>query len=164
MRTYSTKSKIVVAAVTAGTLAVSGVAYAYYASTASGSVDGSAATATSTVANVTPTAATTITGLVPGGSAQNATITLTNSNSYAVRIPVGKSISVASVTGPAGCADNTVALLSGTVGIPATTLSKSGAAGSTMTVVVPVSMADSTTVDQTSCNGPASFTVTYTVS
>lgn len=159
MRNLSKKSKVVVAGVAAGTLALSGVAYAYYNSTSSGSVDGSATAATSTINNVTPTAAASISGLVPGGSAQNAVVTLTNGNAFAVHLAAGKSVSVASVVGPAGCATNAVALLSGTVAIPAQTI----LANATTTVTVPVLMADSGTVDQTSCNG-GTFTVTYTVS
>jgi hypothetical protein len=140
------------------TIATAGVAYAYYTSTSSGSTTGSATAATSTIGAVTPTAATAITGLVPGGSAQNATVTLTNPNAFSVALAAGKSVGVSTVTGPVGCATNAVASLSGSVAIPAQTIPANG----TTTVIVPVSMADAA-FDQTSCNG-ASFTVTYLVS
>jgi hypothetical protein len=141
-------------------VAATGIAYAYYSAGVSNSTTGTAGTANSTVSDVVPTGATTISGLVPGGAAVNSTVTLKNNNNFSVRISAGKSLTVTSVTGPTGCADNTVAELSGIAAIPATTLAK----GATMTVSVPVSMADDPLTDQTACNNSAAgFTVTYSV-
>lgn len=156
MRKLSKRSMAVLASATA-VITVSGIAYAYYLTDVAASGTGSASAAANNSLNIT-FAASTISGLVPGGSAQSTTVTFTNPNPYAVNY-AGKTISVASVSGPTGCATNAVALLSGSAPLPAGVL----AAGATTTVSVPVSMADSTTVDQSSCAG-GTFTVTYSAS
>ena len=157
MRKHTSK-QLVAAAAVAGAVAVSGIAYAYYASGVSGDGTGTATPAANAALDVDLTSGSAISGLVPGGAPVNTTVTLTNPNAYAVNIPAGKSISVSSVAGPAGCADNTVALLSGTAPIPAQVIAANG----TTTVSVPVSMADSTTVNQNACAGSA-LTATYLV-
>lgn len=156
MLTTTRKSVIAVGTATA-VVFVAGVASAYYLTSVSGSGTGSATPAANNSAAIT-FAASSITGLVPGAPAVDATVTFTNPNSYAVNY-AGKTVSVSSVSGPAGCADNTVALLSGSAPLPAGILG----AGLTTTVTVPVSMADSLTVNQNACAG-ASLTITYSAS
>lgn len=111
MRTYSTKSKIVVAAVTAGTLGVSGVAYAYFTTTGNGT--GAATTGTSSAFAVTTDTAT---GgpLTPGGPSETIAFHVKNNNSgvqrlSAVAVTVAASNGSAWTTAP-GCsaADFTV--------------------------------------------------------
>ncbi|HEU0131553.1 MAG TPA: hypothetical protein VFQ85_11255 [Mycobacteriales bacterium] len=156
MRVFSKRSLAVVATATA-VVTAGGIAYAYYLTDVAASGTGSAAAAANNSASIT-FAASSITGLVPGGTAKSTTVTFTNPNPYAVNY-AGKTISVSAVSGPAGCADNTVALLSGSAPLGAGIL----AAGASTTVSVPVSMADSASVDQTSCAG-ATLTVTYAAS
>ena len=142
---------------TSTALAAGGLAYAYYLAGIASSGTGGATAAPNTAQLVT-FGASTVSGLVPGGSSVDATVTFTNPNGYAVSYPA-KSLAVSSVAGPAGCASNAVALLSGSATLPAGVLPANG----TTTVTVPVSMADSTTVDQTACAG-ASLTITYAAS
>jgi len=151
------RSTFVLAGGAAAALVAGGIAYAYYSTGVAPSGTGSATTATNNALDLT-FGASTVSGLVPGGSAVNATVTFTNPNAYAVGHPA-KTISVSGVSGPTGCASNAVALLGGTATLPAGTLQANG----TKTVTVPVSMADSTTVDQTSCAG-ATLTITYAAS
>lgn len=148
---------LVLVASAAAALLAGGIAYAYYSAGVAPTGTGSAGAAANTSQDVT-FGASTVSGLVPGGGPVDATVTFTNPNAYAVSHGA-KTISVSSVSGPAGCATNAVALLSGTATLPAGVL----AAGATTTVTVPVSMADSTTVDQTACAG-ASLTITYAAS
>lgn len=140
----------------AALVAVAGAAYAYYVGAVNGTGTGSAATANTTVQNLT-FAADAITGLVPGQS-QDTTITLTNPNDFAVQYPA-KTIAVSSVSGPTGCADNTVALLSGSANWAGGVLEANG----TDTVTVTVEMEDSTSVNQNACND-AEFEITYSAS
>lgn len=156
MRLSSRKSIVGIGSAAAVVL-VAGAASAYYLTSVSGSGTGTATPAANASAAITFSAST-VSGLVPGGSAVSSTVTFTNPNSYAVNYPA-KTIAVSSVSGPTGCADNTVALLSGSAALPAGIL----AAGASTTVSVPVSMADSTTVNQNACAG-ASLTVTYSAS
>lgn len=93
MRTYSTKSKIVVAAVTAGNLAMSGVAYAYW--TAGGSGTGAASTGTSTN-NLTITNVA-VPNLVPGDT-KAISATIHNPNSFSVNVNVVSATVAASGT------------------------------------------------------------------
>jgi hypothetical protein len=152
----STRKSVVAIGTTATLVLAAGVASAYYLTSVSGSGTGSA-TAAANNASALTFAASTVSGLVPGQTV-NATVTFTNPNAYAVNYPA-KTIAVSSVSGPSGCADNTVALLSGSGSLPAGIL----AAGGTTTVTVPVTMGDSTTVNQNSCAG-GSFTITYSAS
>ena len=140
-----------------GAVLVAGVASAYYLTGIAGTGTGSATAAANTAADIT-FAASEISGLVPGGAAVSTTVTFTNPNPYAVSY-AGRTISVSSVSGPADCDDNDVALLSGSAALPGGVLAK----GATTTVTVPVSMSDSTTVDQSACAG-APLTVTYAAS
>lgn len=156
MRKFS-KRTMIVAASAATALTASGIAYAYYLAGVQGTGTGVATPGANGSLNVT-WAATAISGLVPGGSAVDQTITFTNPNAYAVNY-TAKSVAIDSVSGPTGCATNAVALLSGSATLPAGVL----AAGDTTTVNVPISMADSTTVDQNACAG-AALTINYTVS
>lgn len=157
MRTSVTRKTFAALGGLIGATLVAGVASAYYLSGVAGSGTGTATTAVNNALDVTFVGST-ISGLVPGGSAVSTTVTFTNPNPYAVNFPA-KTVSVGSVSGPTGCATNAVALLSGTGTLPAGVL----AAGATTTVTVPVSMADSTTVDQTACAGKT-LTVTYVAS
>lgn len=156
MLKLTSRKATVLIGTSAAVIAVTGAAYAYYVGAVNGSGTGTAATANTTVQNLT-FAASPITGLVPGQS-QVTTVTLTNPNAFAVQYP-GKTIAVSSVSGPTGCADNTVALLSGSAAWAGGVL----AANATDTVNVTVAMADSTTVNQNACNN-ASFTITYSAS
>jgi hypothetical protein len=156
MRKFS-KRTIAVAGSAAVVMTAAGVAYAYYLTGVAGTGTGSATPAVNNALNLTFSAST-ISGLVPGAASVPTTVTFTNPNAYAVNF-AGKTIAVSSVSGPAGCADNAVALLSGSVALPAGVLAKNAST----TVVVPVSMADSTTVDQTACAG-APLTITYSAS
>ena len=156
MRKYSKRTMLVAASATTA-LTVGGIAYAYYLAGVQGTGTGSATPAPNTSLQVSWSAAA-ITGLVPGGSAVNQVITFTNPNSYSVNYSA-RSVEIAGVTGPTGCATNAVALLSGSATLPAGVL----AGGATTTVNVPISMADSATVDQTACAG-APLTISYTVS
>lgn len=157
MRKLNSRKATVVIGTAAAVVTLAGIASAYYVSSSvAGSGTGSAATANTTPAALT-FAGSAITGLVPGGSAVT-TITFTNPNAFAVQYP-GKTISVSSVTGPAGCATNAVALLTGSAAWAGGVLAANG----TATLPLTVSMGDSTTVDQSSCNN-ASFTVTYSAS
>jgi len=155
MRKFS-KRTMIVAASAATALTVGSIAYAYYLTGVQGTGTGSATPAANDSLQVS-WSGTAITGLVPGGSAINQTITFTNPNSYSVNYPA-KSIAISSVSGPANCATNAVALLSGSATLPAGVLAGNG----TTTVNVPISMADSTTVDQTACAG-APLTINYAV-
>jgi hypothetical protein len=149
----SNRKSVVAIGTTATLVLAAGVASAYYLTAVSGSGTG-AATAAANTASALTFSASSVANLVPGQTV-NSTVTFTNPNAYAVNYP-GKTIAVSSVTGPVGCADNTVALLSGSAPLAAGIL----AAGGTTTVVVPVTMGDSTTVNQNSCAG-GSFTITY---
>ncbi|HEV2891894.1 MAG TPA: hypothetical protein VGX28_16090 [Frankiaceae bacterium] len=153
MRKFSKKT-VAVAGSAAFVVAAAGVAYAYYATSIVGSGTGTATPAVNAASPLT-FASSAITGLVPGGSAVSTTVTFTNPNAYAVSFPA-RTVSVASVSGPAGCATNAVALLSGTANLTAGVLPANGST----TITVPVAMADSITVDQTACAG-AALTVTY---
>lgn len=151
-------NKIAVALGTGAVLvAGSGAAFAYLTET--GAVSATGDTGTVTPSAGTPTnltwSAGTATGLVPGGSAQDVTITVSNSNTYSVNIGAWK-FAVASVSGPTNCASNTVAQLSGSA---TTTAPFVVPAGGTNTVTVPVSMADDPTHDQSACLAP--LTVTF---
>lgn len=154
MRKYS-KRTIAVAGSAAVALTAAGVAYAYYATGIAGTGTGTATPAANESLDIT-FAASAISGLVPGGAPVSTTVTFTNPNAYAVGYP-SRVVSVASVSSadPA-CASNAVALLSGTATLAAGVLD----AGATRTLSVPVSMANSTTVDQTACAGEA-LTVTF---
>lgn len=151
------KRTTIVAASAATVMTLSGIAYAYYQAGVAGSGSGSATTTAlaDAVQNVT-FAASEITGLVPGGSAVS-TITFTNPNTFSVAIPA-KTIDVAGVD-TNGLCTSAKALLSGTGNLAQQTL----AAGGTTTVNVTVSMADSSSVDQTDCAGKT-LTVNYTAS
>lgn len=153
MRKFSKKT-VAVAGTAAVVVAAAGVAYAYYATSIVGTGTGTA-TPAANAAQALTFASSAISGLVPGGSAANTTVTFTNPNPYAVSYPA-RVVSVSSVSGPTGCATNAVALLSGTANLSAGVLPANG----TTTISVPVSMADSSTVDQTACAG-AALTVTY---
>lgn len=157
MRRSAHRKVVAALAGSIGAVLVAGVASAYYLTGIAGTGTGTATAAANTAADIT-FAASEVTGLVPGGSAVSATVTFTNPNPYAVSY-AGRSVRVSGVSGPADCDDNDVALLSGTAALPAGVLAK----GATTTVTVPVSMADSATVDQSGCAG-APLTVTYTAS
>ncbi len=157
MPTIRKRSTLVLVAGAAAALVASGIAYAYYTAGVASSGTGAASAAANTSLDIT-FGGSTVSGLVPGGSAVDATVTFTNPNAYAVGYGA-KTIAVSSVTGPAGCATNAVAGLSGTGTLPAGVLAANG----TTTVTVPVAMVDSTTVDQTACAG-ASLTITYSAS
>ena len=152
-------NKKIAAAVGAGgiVVAASGIAYAFYNASASGSADGSAAVTQSTVSAVTLSDGGTITGLVPGGT-QNATVTISNPNTFAAHYPAFTITPTFKSSTTAACTAAEAAL-SGTKAVTAGVL----AAGGTTTVQVPVTMADSLTQNQSDCNG-ASITVTYTIS
>lgn len=152
MRTFS-KRTMFVAGSTAFVLTAAGLAYAYYAGSIAGSGTGTATPAANSSVDIT-FASSAISSLAPGTS-KNTTVTFTNPNAWAVNYPATL-VSVSSVSGPTGCADNTVALLSGSATLPAGVV----AAGQTKTLTVPVAMADSINVDQTACAG-AALTVTY---
>jgi hypothetical protein len=152
----STRKSVVAIGTTAALVAVTGIAYAYYATTVSGTGTGGASVASAAPAALT-FAASTVTGLTPGGTV-NATVTFTNPNAFAVGYPA-KTVAVQSVSGPTGCATNAVAKLSGSGSLIAGVL----AAGGTVPVTVPVTMEDSLTVDQSSCAG-GTFTITYSAS
>ena len=143
----------------AAIIAGGSAAFAYLSETSHVSPSGgtgSVSPSSGTVSNITWSAGT-VTGLVPGGTSKNITITLSNSNSYSVNI--GKwTFAVASVSGPTGCADNSVADLSGSATTPATFVVP---AGLTNTVTVPVSMADLPGTDQSTCVSGAPLTVTF---
>lgn len=145
MRKLSKRSIVITAGVTAALTAV-GVASAYYLTDVAASGTGSAVTAANASTPITWSAAE-VTGLVPGGSAVNATVTFTNPNAYAVNFPA-KTITVSSVSGATGC-DFTSSLIRGTATLAAGVLAKNG----TTTLQVPISMGDSTTTDQTACAG-----------
>lgn len=149
-----TKRTVAVAGTAAIAITAAGVAYAYYATSIAGSGTGTATPAANASLPLT-FGASTISGMLPGGSAVSTTVTFTNPNPYAVGYP-SRVVSVSGVSGPAGCADNTIAQLSGTATLAAGIV----AANSTKTLTIPVSMADSITVDQTACAG-AALTVTY---
>lgn len=155
MKLDNRKATVLIGA-SAAAIAVAGTAYAFYVGNVAGSGTGTAATANTTVQDLT-FAASAITGLVPGQS-QGTTITFTNPNAFAVSYPA-KLIQVASVVGPTGCADNTVAILSGSANWAGGVLPANG----TATLPLTVSMADSTTVNQNACNN-AAFTITYSAS
>jgi hypothetical protein len=158
MRTFSRKT-FVIAASTATALALGGIAYAWYAASVSGTGTGDASAASSTIADVQPlAAASAITGLVPGGSSQPATVTLKNTNAFSVHVPAGNVNVTAVATGPSGCDTMALSGIHGTGAYSAQTI----AAGGTVPVTVNVSMTDLGT-DQTPCNG-GSFTLTYTAS
>jgi hypothetical protein len=157
MRSMKTRTSVILVGASAAAVLVAGVASAYYLTSVSGTGTGTATPAANAATALT-FAGSAISGLVPGGSAVSSTVTFTNPNPYAVSYPA-KTIAVSSVSGPAGCATNAVALLSGSAPLAAGIL----AAGGTTTVSVPVSMADSTTVDQSAC-AAASLTITYSAS
>lgn len=156
MRKLTTRKATVLVGTGAAVTLLAGVAAAYYLGNVAGTGTGSAATANTTVQDLT-FAGSAITGLVPGTS-QITTITFTNPNNFAVSYPA-KTIAVSSVSGPTGCADNTVALLSGSASWAGAVLPANG----TATLPLTVSMADSLTVNQNACNN-ASFTITYSAS
>lgn len=157
MPRFRSRSALVLGAGVATAVLAGGIAYAYYLTGVASSGTGSATAAPNTSQDVT-FGASTVSGLVPGGAAVNATVTFTNPNAHAVGY-AAKTIAVSGVSGPTGCATNAVAQLSGTATLPAGVLPANG----TTTVTVPVSMADSTTVDQTACAG-ATLTITYAAS
>lgn len=161
MRTFN-KRTMVMAGTAAAVVATASIAYAYYAATVSGSGSGSAATANTTIADVQPITSGTgapsaISDLVPGTS-KTATVTLKNTNTFAVRIPA-TTVSVTGMTGtmPADCDTINKAGITGSGSVPAQSI----IAGGTVAVTVTVSMADSTTLDQSACNNK-SFNLTYT--
>jgi hypothetical protein len=156
MRTFS-KRTVALVGTGAIVVAAAGVAYANYAGSIVGTGTGTATAAANAALPIT-FAGSAISGLVPGGSAVSTTVTFTNPNAYAVSYPA-RTVAVSSVSGPAGCATNAIALLSGSANLPAGVL----AAGATQTLSVPVSMADSITVDQTAC-AAAALDVTYAAS
>lgn len=151
MRTFS-KRTIAVAGTTAATLTAAGIAYAYYAGNIAGTGTGTATPAANTSALIS--FAGDAIAMAPGQS-DTVTVTFTNPNAWAVNYPA-KTVSVSSVTGPAGCLTNAVAQLSGSASLPAGVL----AAGATRTLDIVVSMADSMDVDQTACAGQP-LLVTY---
>ena len=152
MRKFS-KRTVAVAGTAAVVMTAAGVAYAYYAGSIAGTGAGTATPAANTSVDIT-FAASAISDLAPGTS-KTTTVTFTNPNAWAVSYPA-RTVSVSSVTGPANCAPNAVALLSGSATLPAGVV----AAGATKTLDIVVSMADSMTVDQTACAG-AALAVTY---
>jgi hypothetical protein len=154
MRTFS-KRTVAIAGSTALALTAAGVAYAYYTGSIAGTGVGTATPAANTAAAIT-FAGSSISGLVPGGAPVNTTVTFTNPNAFSVSYPA-TTVSVSSVTGPAGCLTNAVAQLSGTANLAQGVL----AANATRTLSVAVSMADDASTDQTACAG-AALTVTYT--
>lgn len=156
MRKLNSRKATVVIGTAAAVVTLAGIASAYYLGSVNGTGTGSAATANTVVGNLS-FAGSSITGLVPGGS-QVTTITLTNPNAFAVSYPA-KTIAVSSVSGPTGCADNTVAILSGSANWAGGVLAANG----TATLPLTVTMADSTTVDQSGCNNK-SLTITYSAS
>jgi hypothetical protein len=156
MRKFS-KRTMIVAAASATALTAGGIAYAWYAAGVAGTGTGSATPAANTAANVTFAAAA-ITGLVPGGSAVPATVTVHNPNPYSVHI-TSHPVSVTSASGT-GCT-SAQAQLSGSGTMPAQTIAASSDGPTTFTVNV--SMADDPTMDQSSCAGTP-LTVTYTAS
>jgi hypothetical protein len=145
MRKLSKRSMTLVAATTAA-LTAAGVASAYYLTDLVATGTGAASTAANASASITWTTSS-VTGLVPGGTAKTSTVTFTNPNAYAVNY-ASKTISVTSVSGATGC-DLATSLIHGSAVLPAGVL----AAGATTTLNVPISMDDSTTVDQTPCAG-----------
>jgi hypothetical protein len=156
MRKFS-KRTIAVAGSAAVVMTAAGVAFAYYTGSIAGTGTGTATPAANAAAAIT-FAGSSISGLVPGGSAVSTTVTFTNPNPYSVSYPA-RTVAVSSVSGPAGCATNAVAQLSGSASLPAGVL----AGGASQTLSVPVSMADSISVDQTACAG-AALIVTYAAS
>lgn len=161
-----TRSKKVAAAVGAGAIAVAatGVAYAYYSADIQGisSATGAASVSSAGPDDVTAALTTGASGLVPGGDATTVVVTLTNSNPYYVNVS-GKTLTldVANLTGPDGCADNTVALLSAdTAESPVASIAGDG--GTADVTFHNVKMADNATVNQTDCIG-GSFDIPVTV-
>ena len=155
MKLTTRKATVGIGAATAVVL-LAGIAAAYYIGNVTGTGTGAATTANTTVQDLT-FAVSSASNLVPGGSA-SATISFTNPNAFAVQYPA-KTISVSSVSGPTGCADNTVALLSGSANWAGGVLT----ANQVVTLPITISMADSATVNQNACNNK-SFTITYSAS
>jgi hypothetical protein len=152
----------IIAATTAAAMGAAGVGFAYVTETSNVSATGGTGTATptvGTVSNLTWSAGTAAAGLVPGGAAQNVTITLSNGNPYSVNIGAWK-FAVSSASGT-GCT-NAQANLSGNATTPATFIvpGKIGATNGTNTFTVPVSMGDLPAVDQGGCIG-VPLTVTF---
>ena len=155
-----TAKKKAAAVLGAGAIAVaaSGVAYAFYNVSESGTQTGSASVDSSTLGAVTPTAASAVTGLVLNGSPVDSTVTLTNPNAFAVHIP-GGAVAVTGLSGgPVGCATLAASGIGGTATVAAQTI----AANDHVDITVPVTMSETGT-NQTPCNGQ-SFTLTYTLS
>ena len=98
------RGTLLVASLATALLVGGGVAFAYWTTTGSGT--GSAAAGTSSAVVVTQT--NTVTGLYPGGSAQNIDLNIANSNAAAQRLET-VAVSVSSTSNP-GCtaADFTV--------------------------------------------------------
>src|SRR5882724_4503105 len=98
MPTFRKRSTVVLVAAAATALAAGGFAYAYYLTGVASSGTGSATAAANTSQDVT-FGASTVGGLVPGGSAVDATVTFTNPNPYSVS-HAAKTLSVSTVSGP----------------------------------------------------------------
>jgi hypothetical protein len=161
MSSNNRKKKVVVGAALGVFAFTGGIAIAYYnADIADSSNAGSASVAANQAQNIVATLGTAATGLVPGGPASTLSVTLTNGNDYAVGVDAKTlSLDLAKLTSSLPGCTNANALLSAA---PVTGYSNVFAAKGTATVTFDVSMADSTTVDQTPCAG-ATFTIPVVV-
>lgn len=128
MRKISTTAKLAVAGVSVGTLAVSGVAYAYWSTSGNGS--GSATTGTSSAFEVTADAIT-LGDLTPGGPTDTINFHVKNNNSgvqhlSSVAVTVAKSDGTAWTSGTCTAADFLVGTPSYTPGDIASGATKDG--------------------------------------
>jgi hypothetical protein len=147
MRKISKTAKLAVAGVSVGTLAVSGVAYAYWSTTGTGS--GSATTGTSSVFAVTSDAAT---GglLTPGGPTDTVAFHVKNNNSGVQRL-TAVAVTVANSDGTEWTAAPGCSAADYTVGTPSFTAGDI-AAGATKDGTVTISMNNLGT-SQDGCKG-----------
>lgn len=153
MRNLSMKSKIVVAGVAVGTLAASGVAYAYWTTTGTGTGNAAASAGNGTV---TLHASFPAAALAPGAP-QTVSYTADNTHTYSTKVGA---LTVTSVTVDA--THVTAGCLAGDFSATAVTTNTTVAPTSSATAVGAgvITMAD-TAVDQSACKGA---TVTINVS
>jgi len=95
MRNLSTKAKLVVVAAAGGTLAMSGVAYAYWTTTGSGTGSATAGT-TAATDKIELTQVGTLTGFYPGSTAQSVMVKAHNPAAFSQKVG-NVTVSVAAV-------------------------------------------------------------------
>jgi len=149
MRKLGSKKRFVlIASTTAAVLIGSGVAFAYWTTTGSGT--GTAATGTTSLVTVNQTGAA-ITGLYPGGSAVNVPFNIVNSNVSGQYIAtVALSVTNTTIAGvpQAGCTAADFTVTNGTIGAVVPNGTTNYATGNGATILM-----KDTGVNQNACKG-----------